>query len=163
MDKFSTFFGLKLAYLAFVATEQLATTLQGKYVNAQICMGAVKTTKAFLQSQRIDTKFISFFESVKTESKTLTDPPTLPRRRHIPRGNEQHQSQLPSDYFRQQYFETFDVLTQQLDDQFHQSLDLLNELETILVDGSNEKTITPSDKIIDFYGKEIRLQFQIGT
>lgn len=90
MDKFSTFFGLKLAYLAFVATEQLATTLQAKDVNAQICMGAVKTTKAFLQSQRNDTKFISFFESVKTESMNLTDPPTLPRIRHIPRGNEQH-------------------------------------------------------------------------
>lgn len=73
---------------------------------------------------------------------------------------------MPSDYFRQQYFETFDVLTQQLDDRFHQqSLDLLNELETILVDGSNGKAITPSDKIKDLYGKEIsfdRLQFQIG-
>lgn len=34
MEKFSTYFGLKLSYLAFVATEQLAVTLQAKDINA---------------------------------------------------------------------------------------------------------------------------------
>ena len=41
MEKFSTYFGLKLSYLAFVATEQLAITLQGKDVNAQVSISAV--------------------------------------------------------------------------------------------------------------------------
>ena len=45
MEKFSTFFGLKLAYLVFVATEQLATTLQAKNVNAQICIRAACAAK----------------------------------------------------------------------------------------------------------------------
>ena len=48
MEKFSTFFGLKLAYLVFVATEQLATTLQAKNVNAQICIRAGCAAKNFL-------------------------------------------------------------------------------------------------------------------
>ena len=44
-------------------------------------MDAVKATKAFLQGQRNDAKFTSFFESVKEESTDLTDSPTLPRKR----------------------------------------------------------------------------------
>ena len=50
MEKFSTYFGAKLSHLVFVATEQLATTLQ-KNINAQ-AMAAAKATKAFLQRQR---------------------------------------------------------------------------------------------------------------
>lgn len=171
MEKFSTFFGLKLSYLTFVATEQLATTLQAKDVNAQVCMDAVKATKAFLQGQRNDAKFTSFFESVKEESTDLTDSPTLPRKRIMSKrldqgSGQQHQFLQPSDYFRQQYFNTFDVMSQNLDDRFHQqSLDILQELEKLVVDGCNVETTTPSDKIMKLYEKEIcfdRLQLQLN-
>ena len=46
MEKFSTYFGLKLSYLAFVATEQLAVTLQAKDINAQyVGIGAGNAAK----------------------------------------------------------------------------------------------------------------------
>ena len=123
MEKFSTYFGLKLAHLGFVATEQLATTLQAKDVIAQLCMGAVGATKAFLQRQRDETAFFRFFESVSKESTSLTDQPTLPRRKNNP-------FQSPSEYFRQQYFELFDVLTEGLDNCFcQQSLMVLHDIE----------------------------------
>ena len=50
MEKFETYFGLKLSYEAFVATEQLATTLRAKDVNAYICTEAVNATKSFLKN-----------------------------------------------------------------------------------------------------------------
>ena len=171
MEKFSTFFGLKLAYLTFVATEQLATTLQAKDVNAQVCMDAVKATKAFLQGQRNDAKFTSFFESVKEESTDLTNSPNLPRKRIMSKrldqgSGQQHQFLQPSDYFRQQYFNIFNVMSQNLDDRFHQqSLDILQELEKLVVDGCNGETTTPSDTIMKLYEKEIcfdRLQLQLN-
>lgn len=49
MEKFSTLFGLKLAYFIVVATAHLATTLHAKAVSAQVCVDAVKATKAFLE------------------------------------------------------------------------------------------------------------------
>ena len=60
MEKFSTFFGLKLAYLVFVATEQLATTLQAKNVNAQICIRAACAAKNFLLRHRTTSNFNLF-------------------------------------------------------------------------------------------------------
>lgn len=43
MEKFSTLFGLKLAYVIVVATEQLATALHAKAVNAQVCSKSNKS------------------------------------------------------------------------------------------------------------------------
>ena len=85
MDKFDMYFGLKLSHIVFAATEQLATTLQAKDVNAQICTGAVNATKSFLQRQRDDSAFTSFFDSVTEESTDITDIPKLPRKRKVPR------------------------------------------------------------------------------
>lgn len=159
MEKFSTYFGLKLAHLGFVATEQLATTLQAKDVNAQLCMKAVCATKAFLQRQRDETVFFRFFESVSKESATLTDQPTLPRRKNNP-------FQSPSEYFRQQYFEIFDVLMEKLDDHFCQkTLMVLHDIESFLIDGISGKMARPSKEINEVYSTEIsfeRLQAQVS-
>ena len=37
MEQFHTCFGLRLSYMMFVTTEQLATTLQRKDITAQMC------------------------------------------------------------------------------------------------------------------------------
>ena len=44
MDKFHTYFGLKLAFLIFSITEQLSVTLQGVNTNVDDCYVAVKVT-----------------------------------------------------------------------------------------------------------------------
>ena len=116
MEKFETYFGLKLSYVAFVATEQLAITLQAKDVNAHICTGAVNATKLFLKKQCDDSSFTHFFESVTSDSENLTEKPTLPQKQRVPRRFEQgsgqpHEFHTPVDYFRQQYYETFDIFS----------------------------------------------------
>ena len=47
MEKFSTYFGLKLSLLVFGATEQLSATLQYRGVNAQEATSAVSAAKSF--------------------------------------------------------------------------------------------------------------------
>ena len=41
MDKFSTYYGLKISILLFSITEQLSTTLQGREINADDSVHAV--------------------------------------------------------------------------------------------------------------------------
>ena len=153
MDKFDMYFGLKLSHIVFVAIEQLATTLQAKDVNAQICTGAVNATKSFLQRQRDDSAFTSFFDSVTEESTDTTDIPKLPRKCKVPRRfdngtRQQHHFKSPTEYFRQQYFQVFDVLIQELERRFDQeSFHLLQDLETIFVEGCNGKKIVVSETL----------------
>ena len=45
MENFSTFFGLKLAFLVFSATEQASLTLQYKDINAQEACMATNAAK----------------------------------------------------------------------------------------------------------------------
>ena len=48
MEKFATYFGLKLSFLECSATKQLSVTIQGHTVNAQEATSAVQITKMFL-------------------------------------------------------------------------------------------------------------------
>ena len=68
MDRFSTFFGLKLAYFVFSATEQVSTTLQYKDINVQEALTAVKSAQHFLETQRSDSTFDLFYDSVVKEA-----------------------------------------------------------------------------------------------
>ena len=52
MEKFLTFFGLKMADLVFSASEQLSTTLQAKNTTAQDAYTAVNLAKALYDRQR---------------------------------------------------------------------------------------------------------------
>ena len=85
MERFTTFFGLKLSFLIFSAMEQLSKTLQYKDINAQEVSTAVNAAKRFLERQRDPLAFESFYSSVVEEARELTEDPVLPRQRHIPR------------------------------------------------------------------------------
>ena len=54
MERFSTYFGLKLAFLVFSATEQASSTLQYKDINAQEAAMAIDAAKTFLGRRRSD-------------------------------------------------------------------------------------------------------------
>lgn len=85
MEKFSTYFGLKLSYTIFAVTEQLSKTLQSKDICAQEATFAVTKTVSFLQRQRSDSGFMHFYKRIIEESKDITEAPVLPRQRQLPK------------------------------------------------------------------------------
>ena len=85
MDKFRTYFGLELSSLVFSATEQLSITLQGKDTSLQQAVQAAKLAIAYMERQRSDAAYDSFYSHVLAKLERLTDQPTLPRQRRLPK------------------------------------------------------------------------------
>ena len=68
MDRFSSYFGLKLALLVFSATEQVSIMLQCHDSNAQEAIAAVKSAEYYLNRQRSDDAFNLFYDLVLQEA-----------------------------------------------------------------------------------------------
>ena len=125
MDRFSSYYCLKLALLVLSATEQVSITLQHHDSNAQEALAAVKSAEYYLNRQRSDDAFNLFYDLVLQEAaeKGLQQP-TLPRQRKIPRridnGSENHIFSSPKEFFHCQYFEVLDVLKGELSRRFDQ-------------------------------------------
>lgn len=66
--------------------------------------------------------FNDFYQQVFQSSHNVTDHPTLPRKRKIPRrideGAEPHQYETLKDYFRQKFFEVLDLVTNEISRRF---------------------------------------------
>ena len=105
LEKFGTFFGLKLCFLVFSATEQLSRALQGKDTTIQEAKKAAMLAESHLRQQRSSTSFDIFYEKVLAESEPLTSKPILPRKRKPPRqtSNEAdcYHHGTPQSYYRQ--------------------------------------------------------------
>ena len=160
MDRFSTFFGLKLAYLVFSATEEVSTTLQYKDINVQEALTAVKSAQHFLERQRSDSAFDLFYDSVVKEAteKDLQQP-TLPRQKRIPKriddNTQNHVYSTPKDFFRHQYYEVLDLLNEELVSRFDQpTYMILKEMESLLIDSCNCKHTAISSNFKNLYAKE---------
>ena len=69
MEKFSTFFGLKLSHVIFYGTEQLSITLQGKDTWVQESINAADMVVKFLERLRVDSSFDEFYLWVVEASK----------------------------------------------------------------------------------------------
>ncbi len=98
----------------------------------------------YLERQRTDTSFASFYSKVLEDSKELTSPPALPRYRRPPRridngGASVHTFATPESYFRKQYFEVLDLLINELKRRFQQKrgMPLVALMEKVLLDASN--------------------------
>ena len=113
MEKFETFFGLRLSYLVFSATEEVSKTLQGHDLNAQDACRSVSQAVSFLTRQRSDAAFSGFYQTTISKSKSLTDPPKLSRPDAVIFTS-------PESYFRKQYFEVLDLLISELERRFNQ-------------------------------------------
>lgn len=141
MEKFSTFLGLKLGYLLFSVTEQLSRTLQGKDTTMQEAREAALVSEKYLRKLRNDEEYSKFYEQVLQLSQGLIDEPVLPRRRKIPRrvndGADPHHPPCPKDWYRQQYFEALDEVTNELSQRFDQKdLHTVVEMEKLLLSAS---------------------------
>jgi hypothetical protein len=126
LDRFQTFFGLKLAHLIFGATEQTSRMLQTKDCSLQEGLQAVEVTQAFVKRQRTDEAFGSFFDNAETASKSLTAEPALPRIRNLPNrldnGSNAHRFADSRAFFRQQYFEALDIIYGELERRFNRNV-----------------------------------------
>ena len=144
MDKFSTYFGLKVSFMVFSAMEQLSKTLQYRDINAQEVLSSVRMANNFLKRQRSDPAFNSFYEVVVKEAENVTSEPTLPRQRQIPHriddGSPNYQFSCPKDSFRQQYFEILDLLHNEITQRFDRPIfDIMGEMENMLVNSCSER------------------------
>ena len=61
IDKFQTFFGLKLSVIIFCITEQLPVTIQGVNASVDDCFTAAHVTLQGLTKYRNDEKFEKLF------------------------------------------------------------------------------------------------------
>ena len=117
MGKFKAFFGLKLS---FSATEQLSHTLQGKDTSLQQAVAAFQLAVSFLERQRTEEAFSSFYKSVLFESHNLTEKPVLPHQRESTMLQLPHSFSNPESLYRQYYFEALDAVIQELKSRFDQ-------------------------------------------
>lgn len=144
MEKFSTYLGLKLSHLIFAGTKQLSIALQGKDTTVQEATTAADLAVNYLEWQRSDENFQSFYEDVLESSKDLTAPPCLPRYRCPPRrldeaSSTSHEFTSTESYFRQQYYEVLDLLVNELKRRFHQKrgMPVVVAIEKLLLDAAN--------------------------
>lgn len=162
MDKFGVYFGLKLSHMIFSVSEQLSITLQRRDINAQEAVKAVNQAKSFFGRHRSDSAFNGFFQTITKEAEDLTQPPTLPRQRQVPRriddGSQAHQFTTVEEYFRKQYFEALDLLSGELDRRFQQpSFRFLEEMECLLVKSCNGEHVVPTEEFSSMYGKDLQM------
>ena len=172
MDKFSTYFGIKLSYLLFSATEQLSMTLQGQDTTIQEAVSGAHLAIKFLENQRNDDKFDRFYSRIVEDSKELTTEPVLPRYKRPPRrfdeGSTQgHRFEDAKCCFRQQYFEALDTASGELEKRFQQTrgMPVAAALERTLLQACNNRdSILDIPEEIKLYSKEIdveRLKLQL--
>ena len=78
LERFDTYFGLKLSFLVFSATEQASKPLQYKNTTVAEALSAAKMAQNFLSRQRSDVSFESFYSLTIADASQITNEPVLP-------------------------------------------------------------------------------------
>ena len=104
LERFDTFFGLKLSHLLFSATEQASQTLKTKDTTVQEALECANIAKSYLKGQREDGAFEVFYSRIVAESQILTcSEPVLTRFRKAPKrlddGAQPHRFATPKGAF----------------------------------------------------------------
>ena len=82
LEKFETFFSLKLGCLLFGCSENTSKVLQATDITMQEAVSAISVTHSFYKRQRQDKAFNTFFDRVEQDSRLLNiGLPVLPRYR----------------------------------------------------------------------------------
>lgn len=126
LDKFETFFGLKLGHQLFGAAEEVSKVLQTKDLSVQEAVSSVSVIKQFYKRLRRNEEFDRFFDHAIAQSKSLRiSELKLPRYRKAPRrldeGSEPHRFNTVKDYFRCQYFEACDLLVNDIESRLNKN------------------------------------------
>ena len=173
MKKFSTFFGLKLSFLLFSASEQLSRALQGKDLSAQDAFKATSLTKAYYQRQRNDENFDKFYSYVLLEAKSIKDikEPKLPKQKKTPKrfddGAESHVYSTPKDLFRHHYFDVRDLIIGEITNRFDQpTFAFIQNVEKLFIDAANGHEVNIPPEIRKCYENDVdfdRLKQQLQS
>ena len=144
LQRFDTFFGIKLSYLIFSATEQTSVNLQKKDTSVQEALACAEVAMNHMKRMRTDDSFRQFYGSTVEEAKEFTDDPELPRHRRPPRkldeGERPHVFKAPEEMYRMHYFYAIDLILQEISDRFDQkSLQLPREIESLLLTACNNQ------------------------
>ena len=166
LQKFSTYFGLKVSHLIFSATEQLSLNLQAKDTTLQEAVQASKLAMQYIERQRNDSAFNLLYSHIVADCKDLTDNPALPRQRRLPQrlgtGETAHTFNSPELYFRQQYFEVLDIVGVNSRTGFNRKggMPVAAALEKVLLDAVTTQTTLTDDSlpsVMGMYSKDINI------
>lgn len=161
MDKFSTYFGVKLSILIFSITEQMSLTLQHRDTSVQDGHNVAEITIKHLERLRNDEKFNAFFSDVKSESANHCDSPVLPRQRQLPKRVDDglarsHVFSSVEDYYRKQYYEAIDLVKGDLERRFTQKNFLIvKQIEKMLINASNGTDFDVPQELCDLYQRDV--------
>ena len=160
LEKFGTFFGLKLSFFVFSVTEQLSITLQGQNTTLYEAKHASSLSESYLRKQRSDSAYDVFYDNILKESQNLTAEPVLPRQRKLPKrldnGADSYEFQSPKDYFRQKYFEVLDIVTNEINRRFDQrDFCVASDLEKMIIDAANGNVNTIPETVRSMYEKDL--------
>ena len=138
-----TFFGIKLLYLVFSATEQTSINLPKRY----LCIISSEVAMNHLKRMRNDESFRQFYTLTVEEAKDCTEEPLLPRYRRPPKkiddGEMPHSFKSAEDMIKMHYFYAMDLIWQEINDHFDQkSLLLPKEIESLLLRASSNQDTT---------------------
>ena len=166
LERFDTYFGLKLSLLVFSATEQTSKALQSKNTTVSEALNSAKMAQAFLCRQRQDSSFERFYATTIDEAQPYTDEPALPRYKRPPKevdkGSAPHRFTKPSDYFRIQYFEVLDLVAGEISRRFNQkSLALPLAVEELLVTAVNhddKAVVLVPEIVVEAYSRDVNVK-----
>ena len=155
LEKFSTYFGIKLCHLLFSAAEQVSSTLQRKDITSE-ALTAVESAKSYYQRIRSDDTFMKFYSSILTEAQSYNiKSPELPKYRKRPAryssGTDQHRYSSPKEYHRHQFYEACELLYGELVTRFDSELvSPVLSIEKMLVSAANNE---PFDNHLKSFGE----------
>ena len=139
MEKFSTFFSLKLSHFLFAASEQLSLSLQSKDISAQEAFKAASLTKSYYHRQRNDESFDKFYLSVLQQSETRQNFPNSGKSQNVLMAVQKvmfirHLKSITDEFF----FEVIDCISGEIINRFDQpSFTFIQSVEEILIDAAN--------------------------
>jgi hypothetical protein len=166
LGKFETIFGMKLCCVVFEPCEMLAKMLQKPDLSATDAIRGSTLLLDSLKTLRHNDKFYSLLEETKTMANSLNitiKPPTPLKNKKIPirfqhSKNANTDNELsPYAKLRKTYFETIDLLINQIERRFDQpGLKSLSNLETSLINLSSDG-LSHADLDMDLLVAQIKI------
>ncbi|CAM4983524.1 unnamed protein product [Rotaria socialis] len=166
MNKFYFFFGLKLGYLLFSATEKLSRIIQSSSCCSQDVLSSAESVILYFERIRDDINFKSFYTKVLKESKSLTDKLILARHRRPPKRYQSSSDSVEfssyEEFYRQQYMKSLGIVVNMLQNRFTQkNFKLLCNVEKFIFYAENNSLDDSNDyfqSIMDFYYGDIDVE-----
>ena len=122
MEQFETYFGLQFAYLLFAPAEQFSTNVQAVDITVQEAVRGTRLLVPHLISLRTETMFNRFYDQTLKGSQPLTKEPKLSRNPKLPKrldsGSSAHQYQSAKDLYCPVYYETLDLVSEEITRRF---------------------------------------------